>query len=127
MSDGEGAKRSQFGTLLRRLSTRISSAQRKGAQARAVEARQSVPVDVDKATRPEWTRRAGREVEVTCEDYPECDLDCYKCRDAWYRFTHSQPHAPEQEAETRGRWEASANSQSSQLARRVPRDEKSGK
>jgi hypothetical protein len=38
--------------------------------------------------------------DVSCEDHPECDFECYKCQDAWYRFMHSQPIELEAEAET---------------------------
>ena len=105
------------GWLLRRLSTLISSAQRKTVEVRA---RKSVHFDVGEATKPKRTpgpgitellANAAVEAEVSCEDHPECDFECYKCRDAWYRFTHTQPVAPEEEAEMMARWVTAAKNQ----------------
>jgi hypothetical protein len=109
--------RAKRGWRLQRLSTLISSAQRKSVEVRA---RKPVPVDVGEATKPERTPgpgitgllpNAAVEAEVSCEDHTECDLECYKCRDAWYRFTHTQPVAPEEEAEMMARWVAAAKNQ----------------
>lgn len=106
--------RAKRGWLLQRLSTLISSAQRKSVEVRA---RKPVHVDVGEATKPERAPRPGMtgllpnaavEAEVSCENHPECDFECYKCRDAWYRFTHTQLAAPEDEAEMMARWVAAA-------------------
>lgn len=120
MFNGGEAKNSQFSIRLQRLSTRVSSAQRKGLEAPAVGSRKPVPVDPDETTYPE--RPPGREdnraalnqaaeADVSCEDHPECDFECYKCRDAWYRFTRRRPLAPEEEAELMVSWEAAAKKQ----------------
>jgi hypothetical protein len=58
--------------------------------------------------KPEQLPNPAVDADVSCEDHPECDFECYKCRDAWYRFTHSRPLGPEEEAEMMAHWEAAA-------------------
>jgi hypothetical protein len=89
MSDGGEARKSRLSTLLQRLSTRISFARQQ---------RVELP---DPAL----------EADVRCEDHPECDFECYKCRDAWYRFMQPRPLGPEEQVEMMARWEAAAKNQ----------------
>jgi hypothetical protein len=109
MSDDREARKPRLSIFLQGLSTRVSSAWGTASKRKSWNlanpflsigrTRRMLSAGADGGT-PGLLPNPAAAADVSCEDHPECDFECYKCRDAWYRFMHSQPIELEAEAET---------------------------